>query len=86
MVERVASELAAKVGLSFAALASEDVNGIYGKEHWRGLARAAIAAMRDPTEAMLDQGWAAFSPPLPQIGGQYAMWTAMIDAALGGEK
>ncbi len=45
------------------------------------LARAAIAAMREPTEAMVDAGW----PRAARIWRQemlQATWREMIDASL----
>ena len=50
-------------------------------QHWKDQflqeAHAAIAAMREPSETMVDAGYQA-SPPVEYI------WQAMIDAALGG--
>jgi hypothetical protein len=43
-----------------------------------GEARAAIAAMRDPTDAMVDAAYAFSSGE----GIPETMWTVMIDAAL----
>lgn len=48
------------------------------QDRWLGLARAAIEAMREPTDAMVDAG-------VDHIGeGHYNGWayTAMIDAAI----
>lgn len=42
------------------------------------LAKAAIAAMREPTDEMVDRGQDARLDG----GGYYAIWEAMIDAAL----
>ncbi len=45
---------------------------------WRSFARAAIEAMREPTGAMVDAGYAA-SAEAEDIG---TTWPAMIDEAL----
>ena len=74
MVERVARALAArKCGL---------VKDPYGErlpdDLWQQCipdARAAIEAMREPTDKMLDAG-----PPFPYM--DKGVWQAMIDAAL----
>lgn len=42
----------------------------------RGYARAAIEAMKEPTDAMADDGYRAIA------GGADAVWFAMIEAAL----
>ena len=52
-------------------------------------ARAAIEAMREPTEAMMDAGWNA--QPEDDIDGPLSVsvrapYRAMIDAALGEEE
>jgi hypothetical protein len=47
------------------------------REEARACARAAIAAMREPTEAMVDAGWNA-----SQGQGCFLEWQAMVDAAL----
>ncbi len=49
----------------------------YGKDWWREEARAAIEAMREPTEAMETAGQV---DPLPISTN--ASWKAMIDEAL----
>lgn len=76
MVERVARNLAAKhdkehntTGATLAYNA-----GSIATDYWNTLAKAAIAAMREPTEEMIDAG----------INRPYgvAVWTAMIDVAL----
>jgi hypothetical protein len=72
MIERVAR----------AALDAYYPQSIFSREHperekFRLVALAAIAAMREPTEAMRDAGFAEnFGKP------SYAAWQAMIDAAL----
>lgn len=43
-------------------------------------ARAAIAAMREPTEAMVEEG----ASEIRAAGGPEFVWRAMIDAALKG--
>lgn len=50
------------------------------RDHWYHYARAAITAMREPTEAMLDVGgdWYVEHPREDAL----EKWQAMIDAAL----
>lgn len=48
------------------------------QERWRGFARAAIAAMREPTEKMLRSSTIAL---LTRAEAKFG-WIAMIDAAL----
>lgn len=79
MIERVAQAIARTV------LTSRPGPAPTTDEFHRALARSAITAMRDPTEAMVDAGSAALEGCLmPDCGGQDAEWayTAMIDAAL----
>jgi len=58
------------------------------QQHWRDIARAAIAAMREPTEAMLEAGTThgitAYRCTMTQLrhGDAEETWWAMIDAAL----
>ena len=48
------------------------------KDRFRAMARAAIAAMREPTKAMIDAGETAGNPVYePRV-----IWGAMIDEAL----
>jgi len=47
---------------------------------WRELARAAIAALREPTEAMVEAGLNHIDPCRASDLAQ--AWRAMIDAAL----
>lgn len=49
-------------------------------EDWQEQAREAIAAMREPTEAMNLAGW--LSPMSPPMSPPKWCWQAMIDAAL----
>ena len=67
MVERVAKAI-------------DDTMIQHGYYDTKGLARAAIAAMREPSEKMIDVGFkeqqTILSKPIEGI------WTAMIDAAL----
>jgi hypothetical protein len=55
---------------------SDDAPFIYS--HRKGLARAAIAAMREPTEAMVKKG----GSEVDWLRGLTDAWKAMIDAAL----
>ena len=67
MVERVAKALAREYDRD-----PETDNVGLGTQLSTAMARAAIAAMREPTEAMLYAGWQEDS----------SIWRAMIDAAL----
>ena len=72
MIERVAL-----------AIKEKDRESLFTIHHARVYAKAAIAAMREPTEKMIDAGSKEqrniLSKPIEGI------WTAMIDAALGDE-
>jgi len=61
MIERVA-----------AVLKAQDNNMAASIHHYEAMARAAIAAMREPTDAMMEVG---------QMWNSHR-WQAMIDAAL----
>lgn len=84
LIERVAKRMASincprswdEGGPSPMSAAEKDVH--------RTLARAAIEAMRDHTEAMLDAGTASLWPPNDYLPGSAAVaaYRAMIDAAL----
>ena len=59
------------------------------QDRYRSLARAAIAAMREPTEAMQLAGHNVRNDPttgLPVHCGTDEIYTAMIDAALAPEE
>ena len=78
MVERVARAIEA------------ESNYVISQHHSKALARAAIAAMRDPTEAMARAGAVRWhepmsygDAPLPYLGDSGAIvWERAIDAAL----
>lgn len=70
MVERVATAMAR------AAKDNWDIPP-QSEQTWRELARAAIEAMREPTEAMLSAG-----EPWSESNGLWRSWGAMIDEAL----
>lgn len=72
MIERVARAIAAA-----GTIVDWDEMSVACQEQFTKEARAAIAAMREPSETMVDAGYQA-SPPVEYI------WQAMIDAALGG--
>lgn len=87
MVKKVAQALADEIASpKYAALDS-----VPGKDTaldlTKGLARAAIAAMRDPTKAMEEAAddlddWGCPSDPGAGNASALAHWTAMIDEAL----
>jgi hypothetical protein len=84
MIERVARALHSRVD---DRLWTDPRVAMLERDEWRDLARAAIEAMREPTEAMVDRfvsralcvsvhgdgGWSAYARE---------QWQAMIDAAL----
>lgn len=94
MVERVARAIAAENGDDFAALPDSKADwiaagGSFGgrfrdineprKSDYLEMARAAIEAMREPNEAMLEAGEKIVDPHDASVERGYA---AMIDAAL----
>lgn len=79
------SEMVERVARAFYEAQFVNVNRIewetrsrQGRNEYMRAARAAIAAMRDPTEAMLEAG-----PPEPYM--DCGVWAKMIDAALADE-
>jgi hypothetical protein len=92
MIERVARAIAKEHGDDFDAVPRDkghwidergtfdgryrDVNEPF-QPHYIAMARAAIAAMREPTEEMLEAGNSWYSAKLT--------WQGMIDAALKGD-
>lgn len=88
MVERVKASIAEKFSPAI------DFRGPYAKVMLAEATRAAIEAMRTPTEAMLDAGQVAITPVEAAASPQAAVleglwrfwmtvsWRAMIDAAL----
>lgn len=52
------------------------------REAWRGIARAVLDAIREPSDAMLDAACRADGLPRPNPAA-LIYWQAMIDAALG---
>lgn len=54
----------------------------YGWPAWRPVARAALEAMREPSEAMLKAGDLPGWDDSVTVGLSGEVWQAMIDAAL----
>ena len=81
MVEKVARSIAGAQsfawGLNYDTCLKED------REHCQEIARAAIKAMRGPTQHMANAGWSAIAGHAddPQ-GAAWPIFNAMIDAAL----
>lgn len=75
IVERVARAIEAKM---FAPDELPLDAALHAK--YRDTARAAIAAMREPTDAMMNAG-----PGFVHIAIKAEIWQAMIDAALEGK-
>lgn len=91
MVEKVARAIAAEMGTDWGGpLGESDLSFLPYKARYMSMARAAIEAMREPTEAMKEAGFQAGH--LGDGEWEYAdpesAYTAMIDAALSpsGEK
>lgn len=71
MVERVTTVLHEKFGVQC---------GLNERAMWRPIARAAIEAMREPTEHMIGEG---FRPAYTRsVEAPAVVWRAMIDSAL----
>lgn len=81
MVERVAAALRRR------AAEIEGRPGVAAADvmfHGAEFARAVIAEMREPTEAMVEAGHAwSLEAEYPGSGATASCWRAMIDAALG---
>jgi hypothetical protein len=91
MVERVARKLSESTPVSdYEDVPPAEVFSrpryLFLAEHYRALARAAIAAMREPTEAMVVAGNYSDLSGLGYVPDPYkeadVMWRDMIDAAL----
>jgi hypothetical protein len=81
MIERVARAIARAHRIGDLFIAPD--GSAHKSEPWQGFvdhARAAIAAMREPTEAMASEG--AFAVDGLFEPGAVAVWQAMTDAAL----
>jgi hypothetical protein len=85
MVERVAWAICDNAGSIWGGPKGEDdPDFLLPKLMYMSMARAAIEAMREPTEAMVDAVWTrpdANGSQYP-IGGYREQYRAMIDAAL----
>jgi len=86
MIEIVAAALAKTIGLNFDSLPETDEtygsSGIYGKSHYRCLARAAVEAMRDPGFQVLMDGYHATGQFGRTWGELNDVWNAQINEAL----
>lgn len=80
MIERVAKALCRVSAESYRA---DDVDGFVDRNWmpWTTHSRAAIAAMREPTEEMVIAGCRH-----ENMGDMSGRWQAMIDVALGDKK
>lgn len=76
--ERGVSEMAARVADAMSQVLGDEID-------FDVLARAAIAAMREPTEAMLDASYGLAGSERGDARAEAAVWAAMIDAALKAE-
>ena len=84
MVERVARAIADAVYDAIKAALFETREN-YVDQNWPKFAtdaRAAIAAMREPTEAMAARGYDMYDPEHDSGPGPDEFWRAMIDEAL----
>lgn len=84
MVDRVARAMAESRDLIWENM-SEFSNADETPEYYRSLARAAIAAMREPTGEMI-QAANPYVKGYDDMRSSYAAWQAMIDAALSPEQ
>lgn len=81
MIERVAKAIFKDYDWSFAPKAPFEEQELHLQEIFRNLAKAAIAAMREPTDAMVKAAWRRND----DNDGKEAdreNWQSMIDAAL----
>jgi hypothetical protein len=78
MVERVARALCRSAALGDPGQAYIDANW----PNYSTAARAAIEAMREPTEAMIGAGRGALPNFCPEDSDALVCWQDMIDAAL----
>ena len=86
---------ATEMELRVAKALADEMGHVIHPKHWHNAARAAIRAMRDPTEAMIDAGaivevdtgWAGRGSYKP-VSDPYreARWKQMIDASLAKPK
>jgi hypothetical protein len=88
MIAQVEAALASAIG-EHAGADLRSKFGLFMADHPGLLARAAIEAMREPTDSMIqsavakdDPGSSVFNEPYVPISHEEA-WRAMIDAALG---
>ncbi|TDR28919.1 hypothetical protein [Aquamicrobium defluvii] len=89
MVERVAKAIYEASPFKMTEGPYDRQSDLY-KRNCRLLARAAIEAMREPTDAMVDVGQDAFAEGINMVAGHpepsdeasYQTYIAMIDAAL----
>ena len=86
------SEMVRKVGAALKRAWPVDSEGLccLTPDELDAMARAALAAMREPTEAMVGAGdgcheYYPFSSSVSSAADAETVWRAMIDAALGGE-
>ena len=86
MIERVAMAMYSSTGVEFGLQEEWKDHNAEAKDEWRHLARAAIAAMRDCTPAMLDAGTIAhprgYTRETLLTDIIEAEWRVMCDAAL----
>ncbi|MBR1122091.1 hypothetical protein JQ628_11245 [Bradyrhizobium lablabi] len=82
MIDRVAAAimLAVTDGHGFQANWKEQPDDVRG--FWRTVARAAIEAMREPTDCMCRAGAAKWDDDWCSETNALNMWSGMIDAAL----
>ena len=84
MIEKVARAIAAEdihLAAAFSGVGSVNAQHYERKIAFQ-MARAAIEAMREPTEAMIDKGAVAEGDGNLAVEAQN-IWQAMIDGALG---
>ena len=78
MLERVARAMSAVSEARAPGMLPYDDSPQYIRDQWMELARAAVEAMREPTEAVEDAGWSeALDDSHPVV-----IYQAMLDAIL----
>ena len=73
-----ASEMVQRAADAIHAAAGDEM----GEKRRREVARAVIAAMREPTEAMINAGWEDGNNGYGEGEEMAPIWRAMIDEAL----
>jgi hypothetical protein len=82
MIERGARAVCAASGGSWRSPPFNNLHTDALNNRWRYIARAAIEAMREPTEAMVEAHYKAHADTETVFADAEDVWRAMIDAAI----